>query len=659
MSTKVTLGGDRLGSGSKNTIALKNFERSTHNLSSIWRSTSASGTLVPFMKLLALPGDTFDIDLDVDVKTHPTLAPMFGSYKIQLDVFQVPIRLYQAMLHNNALGIGMNMASVKLPQLVLEPNAVDGNLRIDRIDNSQINASCILNYLGIKGTGTIGEQDGWRPRREFNAIPMLAYWDIYKNYYANKQEEVGYVVDVDNKGIATWQEWEMDSGSVVQTGNGHRLSSFVFVEVNTSEPITKADIKVELVDGQVITGNEWIETFYDRGGLRYRWTIKRTFNTVEWDIPIKQLIIKDEEVIEKLMLTKFELDNIDDINEQILSAGRQQFKIDQHSLIPYSTPLKKAQTGITNIYNDLLKGFYEMVGLGIKTYPSDLFNNWLSTEWVDGVGGINDITAIDTTGGSFTIDTLNLSNKVYNMLNRIAVSGGSYRDWITAVYTHDARGGIESPVYMGGLSQELAFGEVTSMASTETEDLGGLAGKGMLSGNKKGGQITIRVDEPSYIMGIFSLTPRVDYSQGNDWDNNLKTFDDLHKPSLDGIGFQELLTDQMAWWDTEIDDEFNPVFFSAGKVPAWINYMTAVNETYGNFADRKKEIHMTLNRNYEAKYNPVNGSAKIKDLTTYVDPEKFNDMFARKDLKAQNFWVQIRKDIIARRKMSAKIMPNL
>ena len=219
-----------------------------------------------------------------------------------------------------------------------------------------------------------------------------------------------------------------------------------------------------------------------------------------------------------------------------------------------------------------------MVGLALKTYQSDLYNNWLSSEWVDGVGGINEITAIDVSAGSFTIDTLNLSNKVYNMLNRIAVSGGSYRDWITAVYSHNARGGVESPVYMGGLSQELAFGEVTSTASTEDQDLGGLAGKGILAGKKKGGSITIRTDEPSYIMGIFSLTPRVDYSQGNDWDNNLKTFDDLHKPSLDGIGFQELVTDQMAWWDTRIEDDYEVVYRSAGKVPAWIKIWEDLQE---------------------------------------------------------------------------------
>ena len=52
------------------------------------------------------------------------------------------------------------------------------------------------------------------------------------------------------------------------------------------------------------------------------------------------------------------------------------------------------------------------------------------------------------------MDALNLSQKVYNFLNRIAVSGGTYRDWLETVYT----GGnymerCETPTFEGGVSQ--------------------------------------------------------------------------------------------------------------------------------------------------------------------------------------------------------------
>ena len=114
---KTQLGGDRLGSGNKQEISLRNYERSTHDLGYIWRSSMASGTLVPFMSEVGLPGDSFDIDLDCDVKTLPTLGPLFGSYKVQLDVFECPVRLYNGKLHMNMLNIGMDMSEVLLPQL--------------------------------------------------------------------------------------------------------------------------------------------------------------------------------------------------------------------------------------------------------------------------------------------------------------------------------------------------------------------------------------------------------------------------------------------------------------------------------------------------------------------------------------------------------------
>ena len=191
--------------------------------------------------------------------------------------------------------------------------------------------------------------------------------------------------------------------------------------------------------------------------------------------------------------------------------------------------------------------------------------------------------------------------------------------------------------------------------------LGTLAGKGVMSDKHKGGHVIINIDEPSYIIGIVSLTPRICYSQGNQWDINLKTLDDLHKPALDGIGFQDLITEQMHFGDTmmsaPISSESAPIFKSAGKQPAWINYMTNYDKSYGNFADERSQQFMTLDRRY--KLIDEASAGKIADLTTYIDPSKFNYAFAQTDLSAQNFWTQIAVNINARRKMSAKIIPNL
>ena len=178
------------------------------------------------------------------------------------------------------------------------------------------------------------------------------------------------------------------------------------------------------------------------------------------------------------------------------------------------------------------------------------------------------------------------------------------------------------------MSQEVVFQQVISQSDTEDRPLGSLGGRGGLAGSKKGGYLDFRVNEPSVIIGIVSLTPRIDYSQGNDWTVNLKSMNDFHKPSLSQIGFQNLITEQMAFWDTDTEQDGSPRLYSAGLQPAWINYMTNFNKCYGEFANPKTEMFMTLNRRYEA--DPI--TKRIKDLTTYIDPSKFNNIFAVTDL---------------------------
>ena len=47
------------------------------------------------------------------------------------------------------------------------------------------------------------------------------------------------------------------------------------------------------------------------------------------------------------------------------------------------------------------------------------------------------------------------------------------------------------------------------------------------------------------------------------------------------------------------------------------------------------ESFMVLNRNYS-----MDNKGQIEDLTTYIDPVKFNYIFADTNLDAMNFWVQ-------------------
>lgn len=668
---KKTIGKNTLGDNNKMKVAMRDYERSTHNLSYVWRNTQAPGTLVPCMKILATPGTTYKIKANSHILTHPTVGPLFGSYKFQMDIFTVPIRLYNALLHNNALNVGLDMTKVKFPKFAITMGK----------DSSKTpwSSSSLLAYLGFRDKGR-EFSDSLDFVHKFNAIPAIAYYDIFKNYYANKQEENFYTIGLgqtielpypnnQNNPIKVMikpgggADWTLSKTNSIDTYTIKTGYDSVIIEVGNS--VFPADGNIEdLVLLGEYGGKPGSSTQYVQITAKQAAGNKRIeYANNIWQIPFtitddpnnRIFTLKAIKTSGAVTLKSHPLEDIDKTREEILSLGNQE------GLIQF----EKGKGNITQEYlKDLIQvgtEFYStnpQMGLVVKTYQSDIFNNWINTEWIDGENGINAITAVDVSDGKLELDTLILAKKVYNMLNRIAISGGTYNDWIETVYTTDYISRSEIPEYQGGMSSEIQFQEVVSNSATEEEPLGTLAGRGVNVG-KKGGDITVKVTEPCYLIGICSITPRVDYSQGNDFDIMLDNLDQIHKPQLDQIGFQDLVTWKM---DAAQTKWVNGVLkeYSVGKQPAWIDYMTNYNKTYGNFAVGESESFMVLNRIYQTKWVSSNGSNTPElNNSTYIDPQAYNYVFADTDLQSMNFWVQIGFDIEARIVMSAKVMPTL
>lgn len=681
---KKTLGGDRLRSESKMEVYLPNFGRSSHNVGKIIRTTQACGTIVPYWCQIGLDGTTFYIDITTKVKTLPTTGPVFGSFKHQIDVFVIPIRLYIAALHNNALGVGLNMSKVLLP--CFQAMSADTSIYEDDTNRGQVNPSSLLSYLGIKG---FGHSKVNQYLRRFPAIFNLAYWDIFKNYYANKQEENAYVINGINH---IWKSIQIGDG-VTWTKTWNNNSAYMYEATPTSQKPLFIKLEFEekispeeVNEIQFLTNNPYTPTIEsnsitklgdtfvfertdpDAPGLRepknpkkatdiYIYQIKKAVK-LAYKISTtsgKNLITMPDN--QKIKLTSFPLKNIDDERTLILAAK----STSPYVLDPQKMPYAAAIAPIELPNHDRTKNYYSsnawysQAGLAVKTYLSDRFNNWLNTEWIDGTtGGINAITAVDVTDGKLTMDALILQKKIFNMLNRVAITDGTYQAWREATYGIRSATLPESPIFCGGMQSEIAFDEIVSNAATDEEPLGTLAGRGIATMYKSGRGLKIKCAEPSMIMALGSITPRTDYSQGNKWWTRLETMDDFHKPTLDAIGFQELITEEAAAWNTELTENYECKYQSLGKQPSWIEYTTDVNETYGEFAAGMPLAFMCLNRVYEESTNGT-----ISNPSTYIDPTIYNNIFAESRLSSQNFWVQVAFDVTARRVMSAKQIPNL
>ena len=658
MTVVRTLGKNTLGDNDKMKVAMRDYDMSTHDISTVFRSSIGVGMLVPFCKILCQKGDIIDINLINKTLSQPTLGPLFGSFKLQHFMFFGGFRLYNSWLHNNRTGIGMKMSDIKLPMMHAKTYGTATEAK------TNISSSALYKYLGwskSRRTGTSATNGVLK-----NGVPLLLYLDIFKNFFANTQEKNFYML----KGAG---EVKLN---LAKTYNNENDGIYIigkntnFIHVTKTTTITAGVILTDYTD----FWHSIKVTTMESGTLHYKTLDQLTQNAKTSTITLNNVAAEPYATILQFFTTKetskfiktelgqYDLKLLDQIRDVILH------KKGNETLILYASNLNETNNGsaeLVKMFDDLITSQTNRLGgMLLKTYDSDIFNNWIQTDWIDGAGGITELTSIDikANDGKLTMDALNLQQKVYNMLNRIAVSGGTYRDWLETVYTAGKYlDRPETPVFIGGMTQYIEFDEVISKSATETEygsqPLGDIAAIGRGGKPINNGHIHYQCEEPGYIMGLMAITPMIDYSQGNDFDLNLQTIDDLHKPALDGIGYQDLIQEQMVG-ETSVYDGASTLnnlkHLAANKTVAWIDYMTNYNRTFGDFAAGEALDFMVLNRRYE-----VSNKNTIEDLTTYIDPQKYIEIFADTSIDSQNFWVQTVVQATRRGNYSAKQIPFL
>ena len=172
MTVVRTLGKNTLGDNNKMKIAMRDYDMSTHDISTVFRSTIGVGMLVPFCKILCQKGDIIDLDLINKTISQPTLGPLFGSFKLQHFMFFGGLRLYNSWLHNNRTGIGMKMSDIKLPMMKANTRGIEISA------TTNISASSLYKYLGWSSSKRVGA--GATNGVLKNGVPLLLYLKYVK-----------------------------------------------------------------------------------------------------------------------------------------------------------------------------------------------------------------------------------------------------------------------------------------------------------------------------------------------------------------------------------------------------------------------------------------------------------------------------------------------
>lgn len=172
-------------------LLLPSPKYATHNLDKKWEGTMSPGILYPIYHRLMIPGDTFRIGIRHLIRSNPTKAPLFSSFKVNTVTVISNVKNYAIALEGYRRNF--DWRSVDLPYF----NWAFENSELGR-PTTDIYPSDVLPRIGIKESSLmdyLGYPRGWFPNPysysgsslRKSALAFLVYYDFYRNYMVNPQ----------------------------------------------------------------------------------------------------------------------------------------------------------------------------------------------------------------------------------------------------------------------------------------------------------------------------------------------------------------------------------------------------------------------------------------------------------------------------------------
>lgn len=621
-------------------LLVKKPKYSNFDLSHIVRFTAKPGVLYPILIQDTLPGETFNINLRSLVKTYPLLAPLMGTFKCQFDFFKVPIRYYTPNMEGQrqeAIPVGK-----PIPQLYIRHADAVPDDYSDQEDThlgastwNRVEASSWLEWFGVPVGFFIPH--GYNRYSETNpafSIPAhyyRAYWDIFRSYYINQQEPDFFYTD------------EMFTTNTPAQYTGYQ----------------KAYHSTQKHQTKVLEGNPYHIASVDDDGYDNNSSIF-DFQTQDYSGTVCSGVV--DNTINK--------DSIPSLNEgDIMISGIYQI----------------GSTISGNSNRTALASFPK--GLALRSYKNDYITAVLNSTKCNAAQQF-----VNVNNSKVSISQISLANKLQTYLELSAAAGSRYKEWIRSQFGITAHDDLMMPELITSISTYMNFEDVVQTSSDSNDQpLGSLAGKGSAVLGNGHSEISIYTEEHSVIMCMFSLVPIPDYYQGFSKFLFKRTFDDIFKPAVDNIGFQDISTLEFSGstdsnsillkvgsqdyvpashlsggdysgntWKTELQT-------SVGKQPAWLEYKTALNRVHGDFTESLRYWTNCRTMYSPRKYSKITGTEAqwttdempYQMFSSYILPEIWNYAFANTSNEAENFMVQTQFEMYRKSPMSKNLLRKL
>lgn len=178
-------------------------KKSNVNLSHVSPTTLAPGNLIPISFTRIFAGDDLRFKPSAFVQAMPMNAPLVNGFKLCLEYFFVPDRLYNWNLLMDNTGVTDDPDNVKFPQISSPAEYTSGVINFSLNSESSAKADAARLANSIVQPGSLADYCGFPvglfptyevvldsdDRNQFCALKLLGVLDIFYHYYVNQQIE--------------------------------------------------------------------------------------------------------------------------------------------------------------------------------------------------------------------------------------------------------------------------------------------------------------------------------------------------------------------------------------------------------------------------------------------------------------------------------------
>lgn len=583
-------------------------KRHRFKLSHDWKGTMKMGDLVPMFCKPVVPGDSFRVTTEMQMRLAPLIAPLMQRIDVYTHYFFVPNRLIWDNWEKFITGGEDGDDSPSYPRYRFDA------AYFNRSSQNLFMPGRLADYLGFPVGFQLANDDTYT----VDALPFRAYTLICNEYYRDQNLEVEFPTLKEVDGIVD-----------ILGANAAQPYDFRFSSWNS------ADFDRESYLKQAIRGtspNNLMNLAAAQLCMFQRAWEKDYFTSA---LPWPQ---RGEDV-ELPLLGQASLSG--QLSGDTSALGRT-YAYDQ-----FGSPVCDDTFGdnvkLGNSSEESTEPRILQFGQDGVYYPLNLRQS-LKIDLNSDYNKAN--ASVDLTGvSSATINELRRAIKAQEFLERSARGGSRYIEQILShfgVRSSDAR--LQRPEYLGGGKAPLGIGEVIQTSqSTESSPQANPAGIGYTVGKTHGFKRFF--EEHGYIIGLISIRPRSSYQQG--MPREFTKFDrlDYYWPSFAHLGEQEVLNKELYYKGDTASGDYKPDGLF-GYQSRYAEYKFSPSTVHGDFRSSLNFWH--LGRIFS-------GPPKLNRDFVMMNSANFDRVFAVEDggpyEGVDKVWVQLYHKVTAVRPM--------